>query len=265
MRRTPRLRLRTGAARVTPPLSPAGCADASVSGAATGVPPVGVPADPSQTPDLVVVVDDEPAATDEALLTAARAGDEAALTALLTRYRGLARARAGAYFIVGADRDDLAQEAMIGLYKAVRDYTPGLGASFRTFADVCVTRQVITAVKAATRHKHGPLNDYVSLSRSVSTEGDEDRTLADVLARESGSDPAELIVAAERIEELQRHVDSTLSDLEVEVLRLYLQGRSYTEIAGELERQVKSVDNALQRVKRKIDEHLRERAVAERG
>ena len=199
---------------------------------------------------------------DELLVARARAGDEAALGALLGRYRGLARGKARSYFLTGGDREDVVQEALIGLYKAVRDFDAGQGASFRAFAEVCVTRQVLTAVRAATRHKHGPLNDSVPLA---GPDGDDTAVVVDLLAGAGPRDPADLLVTAERVRALQAHVDRVLSDLETEVLRLHLEGRSYQEIAERLQRQVKAVDNALQRVKRKLEQHLRERALAEAG
>lgn len=201
---------------------------------------------------------------DEELVALARAGDDLALAALLTRYRGLARSKARSYFLAGADHEDIVQEGMIGLYKAIRDFDLGPESVFRAFADLCVTRQVITAVKAANRHKHGPLNTYVSLSRPVGDD-DEGRVLADTLGGRTAPDPADLVVSAERIRDLQAYLDAVLSDLEVEVLRLYIDGRSYGEIAETLQRHVKAIDNALQRVKRKLDAHLRQREVAERG
>jgi len=154
---------------------------------------------------------------------------------------------------------------MIGLYKAVRDFDPEMETSFRAFAELCVTRQMISAVKAATRHKHGPLNSYVSFSRPVGADEDDERVLADVLPASAHADPAELVVSAERIRALQAHVNDVLSDLEVEVLRLYVEGQSYVEIAETLQRHTKAIDNALQRVKRKLDAHLRAREHAEAG
>lgn len=205
---------------------------------------------------------DEP---DEVLLRGARAGDDRALTALLDRYRGFARAKARSYFLVGADREDIVQEGMIGLYKAVRDFNPEMQTSFRAFAELCVTRQVITAIKTATRQKHGPLNNYVSFHRPVDADEDGERCLGDLLPAANISDPAEQVISADRIRALQHHFDTVLSDLEAEVLRLYVDGKSYQEIAEVLSRQVKSIDNALQRIKRKLDTHLRERAAAEAG
>ena len=203
--------------------------------------------------------------SDEELATAAQAGSGEAESVLLNRYRAFVRAKARSFFLVGGDDQDVVQEGMIGLFKAVRDYDPDQQMSFRGFAELCVTRQLITAVKSATRYKHGPLNSYVSFSRSVGDEEDGDRVLSDVLPAPSQSDPAERLTSADRVRDLQAYVDQALSDLEVEVLRMYVEGRSYVEIAEILRRRTKSVDNALQRIKRKIDVHLREREVAERG
>ncbi len=200
--------------------------------------------------------------SDEQLAADARGGDQAALSALLTTYRSFARARARAYFLAGADREDILQEGMIGLYKAIRDFDPAHGTSFHAFADVCVTRQILSAVKAASRHKHGPLNNYVSFSRPAGADGD-DGVLADVLPTAGASDPADLVISAERVRALQAHVVDGLSDLESEVLRLHVEGNSYQEIARRLHRHVKAIDNALQRIKRKVAGHLRERAAAE--
>lgn len=201
---------------------------------------------------------------DGELVLLARAGDDLALAVLLTRYRGLARAKARPYFLAGGDRDDVVQEAMIGLYKAIRDFDPSREVAFAAFADLCVTRQVISAVKSAARHKHGPLNASVSLDRPVGGEGDQ-RVLGDTLPTPATDDPAEQVASAERIRGLQQHLDSVLSDLEVDVLRLFVEGRSYAEIAEHLHRQVKAIDNAIQRVRRKIELHLRERTLAEAG
>src|ERR1700742_2809005 len=156
---------------------------------------------------------------DDALVAAARAGDDDALCDLLTKYRSFARSKARSYFLVGADHEDIVQEGMIGLYKAVRDFNPDMQSSFRAFAELCITRQIITAIKAATRQKHGPLNNYVSFSRPVGSDEDGDRMLADVLPMTAVSDPADLVISAERIRALQAHFDAALSDLEAEVLR----------------------------------------------
>ena len=202
---------------------------------------------------------------DDELIRLARQGDDAALAELLNNYRAFARMKARSYFLVGADREDIVQEAMIGLYKSIRDFNPDLETSFRAFAELCVTRQIITAIKTATRQKHGPLNNYVSFSRPVHGDDDSDGVLEDVLATTALSDPADLVISAERIRALQAHFDAVLSDLETEVLRLYVEGKSYQEIAERLQRHVKSIDYALQRIKRKIEGHLRERSDAEAG
>jgi RNA polymerase sporulation-specific sigma factor len=203
--------------------------------------------------------------SDDELVLATRAGDDAALSTLLTKYRAFARVKARSYFLVGADREDIIQEGMIGLYKAIRDFNCDMDSSFRAFAELCVTRQIITAIKTATRQKHGPLNNYVSFSRPVSVDDDGERVLGDVLPTVAISDPADLVISAERIRALQAHFDEVLSELETEVLRLYVEGKSYQEIAERLQRHVKSIDNALQRIKRKLEGHLRERAVADAG
>jgi RNA polymerase sporulation-specific sigma factor len=203
--------------------------------------------------------------TDDDLVLAARAGDDNALCDLLNKYRAFARVKARSYFLVGADREDIVQEGMIGLYKAIRDFNPDMQSSFRAFAELCVTRQIITAIKTATRQKHGPLNNYVSFERPVGGDDDGERVLGDVLPSRAISDPADLVISAERIRALQAHFDEVLSDLETEVLRLYVEGKSYQEIAERLQRHVKSIDNALQRIKRKLEGHLRERSVADAG
>ena len=203
--------------------------------------------------------------TDGELVMQARAGDDAALCEVLEKYRALARVKARSYFLVGADREDIVQEGMIGLYKAIRDFNPERQTSFRAFAELCVTRQIITAIKTATRQKHGPLNDYVSFERPMGGDDEGDRVLGDVLSTVAISDPADLVISAGRIRALQAHFDAVLSDLETEVLRLYVEGKSYQEIAERLQRHVKSIDNALQRVKRKLECHLEQRRAADAG
>jgi RNA polymerase sporulation-specific sigma factor len=203
--------------------------------------------------------------TDDEMVLAARNGDDAALAELLTKYRAFARVKARSYFLVGADREDIVQEGMIGLYKAIRDFNPDMQSSFRAFAELCVTRQIITAIKTATRQKHGPLNHYVSFNRPVGSDDDGERVLGDIIPTVAISDPADLVISAERIRALQAHFDEVLSDLETEVLRLYVEGKSYQEIAERLQRHVKSIDNALQRIKRKLEGHLQARTVADAG
>jgi RNA polymerase sporulation-specific sigma factor len=192
--------------------------------------------------------------SDDVLVERYRAGDQAALTELLRRYRGYARAKARSYFLVGGDREDVVQEGMIGLYKAIRDYSTESGASFSSFAELCVTRQVLTAIKTATRQKHAPLNSYVSFDRP--SDDDPDRTVGESLVVEEGADPLRLVVESDELARLQAAFDDVLSGLEVDVLQLYVDGRSYQEIAELLGRRVKSIDNALQRIKRKLEQRM---------
>lgn len=192
---------------------------------------------------------------DTQLIDRYRAGDASALDALLDRYRRLARAKARTYFFQGGDNEDVVQEGMIGLYKAARDFQPDRQASFRSFAELCITRQVLSAVKAASRHKHRALNAYTSLSVSISDENSGDRADA-ILEGNHGGDPAEELVAREGVDSVRQAVHDLLSRLEVDVLRLYVEGRSYSEIGSRLGRHPKSIDNALQRIKRKLEGHL---------
>lgn len=191
--------------------------------------------------------------TEVAMVIAAQSGDEYASTQLIRRYRSLVRCKARSYFLVGGDREDVIQEGLIGLYKAIRDYDPSRQASFRSFAELCVTRQMITAIKTATRRKHMPLNSYVSLSRPMVTEDNGERLLTDILAAKEICDPAEIVVSAWEGDSVRRGLCDSLSALEAQVLRLYVDGCSYQEIAERLGRHSKSVDNALQRVKRKVE------------
>lgn len=193
------------------------------------------------------------------LLDLARAGQQQALHELLVRYRTLARAKARSYFLIGAEHEDLVQEGMIGLLKAIKDFDPTLGVPFRGFAEVCVNRQLISAVKAATRHKHKVLSGAVSLDSPVGPAADESRTLAEVVPATAELDPAEVVVSRAEIEAIRRHFSEVLSDLEAQVLRHHVQGKTYDEIAAMLQRHTKSVDNALQRIKRKLQGHLEDR------
>ena len=195
---------------------------------------------------------------DESLVELARAGDEPALDMLLTRYRHYARAKARSYFLAGADKEDIVQEGMIGLFKSIRDFQGDKNTAFRAFAELCITRQIITAIKTATRQKHMPLNSYVSLNKPSSQDEDDQRSLADTLVAPSVSDPVDLVISAEEVADIQSSVGRVLSDLETEVLRLYMDGKSYQQIADMLGRHVKSIDNALQRIKRKLEQHLPE-------
>jgi RNA polymerase sporulation-specific sigma factor len=192
---------------------------------------------------------------DEDLVARFQQGDLVALNVLIERYRRFARSKARTYFLVGAEPDDIEQEGMIGLYKAARDYRPDREVSFRAFAEVCTTRQVLSAVKAATRQKHQPLNGYVSISGSGRDRQGE-RSVDDLLDNHRVADPADEVVLRERMHDLRRSLAEALSHLEVDVLRLYVEGKSYQEIGSHLGRHVKSIDNALQRIKRKLDPRL---------
>jgi RNA polymerase sporulation-specific sigma factor len=200
---------------------------------------------------------------DDELALRYREGDDDALNVLLERYRRFARAKARGYFLVGADSDDIEQEGMIGLYKAVRDFRSDRQASFRAFAELCITRQIITAIKAATRQKHQPLNQYVSISGVRGGDDANERSVEELLNDHHEADPADQVVSLERMRVMRRSMAEMLSGLEVDVLRLYVEGKSYQEISAQLGRHVKSIDNALQRIKRKLDVHLQARAFAE--
>ncbi|MGH2787454.1 MAG: RNA polymerase sporulation sigma factor SigH [Actinomycetota bacterium] len=193
---------------------------------------------------------------DEDLVALAKEGSEQAIEILLARYRHYARAKSRMYFLAGADREDVVQEGMIGLFKAVRDFRSDKNTAFRAFAELCITRQIITAIKSATRQKHLPLNSYVSLSKPMSTHPDDEQAFVGMLEVRSAADPADLVVSAEEIDAMNVSVAEVLSDLEREVLHLYMDGKSYQEIADRLGRHVKSIDNALQRIKRKLEQHL---------
>lgn len=186
-----------------------------------------------------------------------------ALEYLISKYRNFVRAKARSYFLIGADREDIIQEGMIGLYKAIRDFRSDKLASFRAFAELCITRQIITAIKTATRQKHIPLNSYISLNKPIYDE-DSDRTLLDILSGSRISDPEELVISREEFSDIEEKMGEILSDLERKVLMAYLDGKSYQEIAIELDRHVKSIDNALQRVKRKLERYLTARGEQEK-
>ena len=203
-----------------------------------------------RSPAVIVAV--EP---DDTLVERCQLGEEQALTLLFERYRRFAHRTARGYFIAGGDLDDLEQEGLIGLFKAIRDYRPDREASFRGFAEICITRQVITAVKTATRQKHRPLNQYVSLW-GLRVVDDPVEGLVEELPHHRVPDPADELVSSEALADMQASLARMLSELEVEVLTLYVEGRTYLEIGEQLGREVKSVDNALQRVKRKLGSHL---------
>jgi RNA polymerase sporulation-specific sigma factor len=201
---------------------------------------------------------------DDTLVLRAQGGDSQAQTVLLERYRRLVRAKGRGFFLVGGDAEDVQQEALIGLYKAIRDYQVDRLASFRAFAELCITRQIITAIKTATRQKHQPLNRYVSITASRPDDEGGERSIDDLLDDRVVNDPAELVVSNERVNSMRTAMAEMLSGLEVEVLQLYVDGKSYQEISEMLGRHVKSVDNALQRIKRKLGEHLQEEVELER-
>ncbi|HIU09999.1 MAG TPA: RNA polymerase sporulation sigma factor SigH [Candidatus Avidehalobacter gallistercoris] len=205
---------------------------------------------------------DYSAMTDEQIVEIARAGDIDAQEFLINKYKNYVRAKARTYFLLGGDKEDLIQEGMIGMYKAIRDFRSDKLSSFRAFAELCITRQIITAIKTATRQKHIPLNSYVSLNKPIYDE-DSDRTLLDVITGNKVTDPEELIISREEFSEIEEKMGELLSSLEWQVLIYYLEGKSYQEIAEDLGRHVKSIDNALQRVKRKLEKYLAERDQAE--
>ncbi len=201
------------------------------------------------------------ALADEEVVALAQRDERQALLYLLTRYKSVVRIKARSYFLVGADHEDIVQEGMIGLYKAIRDYRPERHASFRAFADLCIKRQIISAIKNATRLKHSPLNRYVSLDKPLYEE-DSDKTLMDMIG-EKAANPEELFINQEKMADFQTTLDGMLSAFEQQVLICFLDGKSYLEIADALGRHVKGVDNALQRIKRKMAKHLKESAERE--
>lgn len=195
---------------------------------------------------------------DEEVVIEAKKGDTRAQEYLINKYQNFVKAKAKSYFLIGADKEDIYQEGMIGLYKAIRDFKADKLSSFKAFAELCVTRQIITAIKTATRQKHIPLNTYVSLSKPIYDE-ESDRTLLDILSSIKVSDPEELVISKEEMDHIEAEIGEVLSDLEMEVLMSYLDGKSYQEIACDLDRHAKSIDNALQRVKRKLEKCLSNR------
>jgi len=193
---------------------------------------------------------------DEEVVQQAKHGSAQATEHLLTKYRNIVEGKARSYFLIGADHEDIVQEGMIGLFKAIRDFKGGRMLPFRAFAELCISRQIFTAIKAATRQKHIPLNSYISLHSNV-FDPDSNRTLLDTLAEDDTSNPEEEVITQQFSDNLQRRIEHDLSELESAVLRKHMDGKSYQEIALELDRRVKSVDNALQRAKRKIGKSLR--------
>lgn len=195
--------------------------------------------------------------SDEDIVRLCHEGDPLAEEFLLNKYKNFVRSKARSYFLIGADHEDIVQEGMIGLYKAIRDYKEEKLSSFRAFAELCITRQIITAIKTATRQKHIPLNSYVSLNKPLYDE-ESDRTLLDIIMEGNISNPEDMIINQENIGSIHQKINEVLSGLEQEVLASYLDGKSYQEIADSLGRHVKSIDNALQRVKRKLEKYLEE-------
>ena len=194
---------------------------------------------------------------DEEIVQLCHQGDADAEEYLLNKYKNFVRSKARSYFLIGADHEDIVQEGMIGLYKAIRDFKQEKLSSFRAFAELCITRQIITAIKTATRQKHIPLNSYVSLNKPLYDE-ESDRTLLDIIMEGSAGNPEDMIINQENLGNIHQKINEVLSGLEQEVLSAYLDGKSYQEIAESLGRHVKSIDNALQRVKRKLEKYLEE-------
>ncbi len=195
--------------------------------------------------------------TDEQVVRLAQQADGTALEYLLNKYKNFVRSKARSYFLIGADHEDIVQEGMIGLYKAIRDFREEKLTSFRAFAELCITRQIITAIKTATRQKHIPLNSYVSLNKPIYDE-ESDRTLLDVITEGWEANPEEVLISREDVSVIEGRIGKMLSGLEKQVLLRYLEGKSYQEISAEMHRHVKSIDNALQRVKRKLQKMLQE-------
>ncbi|WP_423244931.1 RNA polymerase sporulation sigma factor SigH [Hathewaya massiliensis] len=192
---------------------------------------------------------------DEEVVIEAKKGDIEAQEYLISKYENFVKAKSKSYFLIGADKEDIYQEGMIGLYKAIRDFKPDKLSSFKAFAELCITRQIITAIKTATRQKHIPLNTYVSLNKPIYDE-ESDRTLIDVLSSLKVTNPEDLVISREEVNAIEKEISEVLSELELEVLSSYLDGKSYQEIACDLDRHAKSIDNALQRVKRKLEKSL---------
>lgn len=193
--------------------------------------------------------------SDDELIVLSKEGNGYATEILLEKYRNFVRARSRTYFLIGADKEDIIQEGMIGLYKAIRDYKPEAQASFKSFAELCITRQIITAIKTATRQKHIPLNSYISLSKPI-YEDENERILLDTVMERKKLDPEEIMIDKERFSSIEVKLAEILSKLEWTVLSKYLEGKSYVEIASQIGKSEKSIDNALQRIKKKIEKHI---------
>lgn len=208
-----------------------------------------------------IAISSDVEAEDLDLVARTRSGDERALEALLARYRNFARSKARSYFLAGSEKEDVVQEGMIGLFKAVRDFDLTQDTPFRAFAELCISRQILTAIKTANRHKHQPLNTSVSLDAPAYNSGEDasDKSVGEGLVATEINDPVELVISAQEIQALRDSMKQNLTELEGNVLALYMDGKSYEEIAGTLGNHVKSIDNALQRIKRKLQRHLEER------
>ena len=193
--------------------------------------------------------------SDEKIVELSKSGDEYATDFLIEKYKNFVKSRARTYFLIGADKEDLIQEGMIGLYKAIRDYNPEKLATFKSFAEICVTRQIITAIKTATRQKHMPLNSYISLNKPV-YEDESERMMIDMIAEKDNFNPEEIMITKEHFGDILKKMSTVLSKYEWKVMNLFLDGKSYTEIAKKLERSEKSIDNALQRIKNKVEKYL---------
>ncbi len=192
---------------------------------------------------------------DEDIVEAAQNNNDVALEYLIYKYKSYVKLKARSYYLIGADKEDIIQEGMIGLYKAIRDYDRDRNTTFRAFAEICITRQIITAIKTATRQKHIPLNSYISLNKPVYNE-ESDRTLLDILSGIKVCDPEELMIGKEELDLIETKMGESLSELEMEVFMSYVDGMTYQEIAKDLDKHVKCVDNALQRVKKKLEKIL---------
>ncbi len=193
--------------------------------------------------------------SDDELVVQSKNGNGYATEVLLEKYRKYVRSRSRTYFLIGADKEDIIQEGMIGLYKAIRDYKPEAQASFKSFAELCITRQIITAIKSATRQKHFPLNTYISLNKPI-YDDESERILIDTVVERKKLDPEEIMIDKERFYSIEEKLSKILSRLEWKVLLKYLEGKSYTDIASEIDKSEKSIDNALQRIKKKIEKYI---------
>ncbi len=193
--------------------------------------------------------------TEEEVIMFAKSGNSKAEEYIINKYKNFVRAKARSYYLIGADKEDIIQEGMIGLFKAIRDYNTDKMASFKVFAELCITRQMITAIKTATRQKHKPLNSYVSLNKPVFDE-ESDRTLLDIIAGEKITNPEELMISKEEMNFMELLIKENLSSFEIKVLNFYLQGKTYNDISGLIDKPIKSIDNALQRIKRKLEKYV---------